>query len=282
MGMQVTLAPADRFSNPDLLGIWNRGFSGYYVDNTMDEVRLAKHIRWSGVDLSRSVVLLVDDQPAAFSLAAIERRGGALAAWIAGFGVAPEHRRKGLAGALMRGHCEMLDSHGVAETLLEVIEENPARRVYAAAGFRETRALISLQGELEAQDKPGARHLELRHLEELHGAMHQECAPVWRRELSVLRRVLADQESAQLLAIGDDDGYGAYALAVPGEERASLLDICAVDAAAARQMVDALAGAFAGRKLRLIDEPEASPMALALEAAGMHPFLKQIEMIRTV
>jgi hypothetical protein len=124
--------------------------------------------------------------------------------------------------------------------------------------------------------------VELRHLEELHGALHQASAPVWRRELSVLRRILGDQDSARLLAIGDDNGYGAYALALAGEDRVSLLDVCAADAAAAQLMANALAAAFAGRKLRLIDEPEASPVALALEGAGMQPFLKQIEMVRTV
>lgn len=280
--MQATLAPADQFSTAELLDIWNRGFSGYYVDNTMDEARLARHLRWSAVDLARSAVLLVDAKPAAFSLAAIERRGGGLAAWIAGFGVAPEHRRKGLAGMLMRAHCEILDIHGIAETLLEVIEENPARRVYQAAGFRETRALISLQGGPSTNgESSAAKRVELSRLEELHGAMHEQSPPVWRRELSVLRRILADQDSAQLLAVGDDDGYSAYALALPGEERVSLLDVCAADAAAARRLVDGLAEAYPGRNLRLIDEPEGSPMALALAAAGMGLMLRQMEMVRT-
>ena len=280
--MHTTFVPADRLTIAGLLDIWNRGFSGYYVDNTLDEDRLAKHIRWSAVDLSRSVVLLVDEKPAAFSLAAIERRGGGLAAWIAGFGVDPEHRRKGLAGQLMHGHCQMLDGHGVAETLLEVIEENPARRVYSAAGFRQTRMLISLQGPLAAtrQAAPAVQRLDLSRLEGLHSGLHERNPPVWRRELAVLNRILQDQQAAELVAIGDDDGYSAYALALPGQERVSLLDVCAADAAAARSMADALAQVYPGRKLRLIDEPEASPMAAALATAGMGPLLKQIEMVR--
>lgn len=280
----ITVTTADHLPLVDLLDIWNRGFSGYFVDNTMDESRLARHIRWSAVDLARSAVLLVDQKPAGFSLAAIERRGGGPAAWIAGFGVAPEHRRKGLAGQLMREHCRMLDNAGVIETLLEVIDVNPARRVYSAAGFRETRTLLSLQGVPREAREPSpveAARLELSALEELHASLHAQSPPVWRRELPALGRILADQESAELLALPAESGYTAYALIMAGSERVALLDACASDAASAGLLIRALAHAFPGKILRIIDEPEASPMIEAMAASGIAAFLTQVEMVRT-
>lgn len=279
--MTPAITTADRLSSAELLDIWNRGFAGYFVDNTMDEARLAKHIRWSGVDLARSAVLLVDDKPAAFSLAAIDDHAGGPAAWIAGFGVAPEHRRQGLAGALMRGHCEILDEAGVQEALLEVIDENPARRVYAAAGFRETRTLHSFQGvpQVPAAATPCQR-LDVSSLDALHATLHAGFTPVWRRRLAGLHRILEDAPSAELLAVPAHTGHSAFALAIPGPERLTLLDAAAIDPDAAAQLVSGLAAAHPGRPLRIIDEPTDGPLAQAFVAAGLPPFLTQLEMVR--
>ena len=277
----MSIITADHLSSTELLEIWNRGFAGYYVDNTLDEERLARHLRWSAVDLSRSAVLLVDEKPAAFSLAAIERRGGGLAAWIAGFGVAPEHRRQGLAGQLMHGHCRILDDGGILETLLEVIDINPARRVYSAAGFRETRTLHSYQGLPQAPaDAPAFEWLELSALEEVHATLHESAPPVWRRELPVLLRIVDDQPTAKLLALPADLGYSAYALATAGAERVTLLDAASLDLQSGRRLLEALAVAFDARPLRIIDEPGQSPLAEALASAGLQNFLTQIEMVR--
>jgi ribosomal protein S18 acetylase RimI-like enzyme len=277
----MSIITADHLSSSELLEIWNRGFAGYYVDNTLDDERLAKHLRWSAVDLSRSAVLLVDEKPAAFSLAAIERRGGGLAAWIAGFGVAPEHRRQGLAGQLMQGHCRILDDAGILETLLEVIDINPARRVYSAAGFRETRTLPSYQGRPQAPaGAPAFEWLDLSALEELHATLHETAAPVWRRELPVLLRIIQDQPTAKLLALPAGQGYCAYALAIPGVERVTLLDAASLDLQSGRRLLEALGAAFDASPLRIIDEPAQSPMAEALAAAGLENFLTQVEMVR--
>lgn len=276
----MRIATADHFSPAELLDVWNRGFAGYFVDNTMDEARLDKHIRWSGVDLARSAVMLVDNRPAAFSLAALEKRAAGLVAWIAGFGVAPEHRRKGLAGQLMRQHCEILDEAGVRETLLEVIDDNPARRVYAAAGFREVRRLLSFQGTPAGPPADPCQRMPLAHFESLHGTLNHAHRPVWRRDLPVLRRILQDTPSAALLAVGAGAGYAAYALVVVGPERVGILDAAAAEADSAQRLVSGLAAAFAGVPMRIIDEPAGSTMAGAFTDAGLSPFLTQFEMLR--
>jgi hypothetical protein len=246
----------------------------------MDEARLERHLRWSGVDLARSAVLLVSGKPAAFSLAALERRGGEMTAWIAGFGVAPEHRRQGLAGRLMREHCEVLDEAGVRETLLEVIDENPARRVYAAAGFREVRALLSFQGHPIGPLPVRCQPLTPADFQSLHVSLNHVHRPVWRRDLHVLERMLQDLPTAQLLAVPAVAGYAAYALVVAGPERIGILDAAAADADSAQRLVSGLAAEFPGQPMRIIDQPERSPLAEAFAAAEMTRLLAQFEMVR--
>ncbi len=281
--MLTTHTTADRLSSTDLLDIWNRGFAGYFVDNTMDEARLAKHLRWSAIDLALSPILIVDDEPAGFSLAGVDERAEGRCAWIGGFGIAPEHRRKGLAGRLMAEQNRLLDTAGIRETRLEVIDVNPARRVYAAAGFREIRRLVSFQGvpSAGAPNAAAARPRPLADWEDLHAALRRRAEPTFRRDRPVVRRMLADIPTAELLAVPADGDVRALALAVPGPDRVGLLDARAADTLAAGDLVAGLGAVYPGRPLRIIDEPEDGPLAKALAEAGLLPFLSQFEMMRT-
>ena len=82
--------------------------------------------------------------------------------------------------------------------------------------------------------------------------------------------------------VGQAGSYEAYAAAVPSADRVSLIDAAASDEVSARGLIAALAVAYEGRPLRLIDEPAESPVAAALGHAGMTPFLSQVEMVRRV
>jgi ribosomal-protein-alanine N-acetyltransferase len=77
----------------------------------------------------------------------VQERGGivayALARWVAetaellNLAVAPAHRRRGIARALLDRVLEDLRAQGVGEVYLEVRESNaPARRLYETRGFR--------------------------------------------------------------------------------------------------------------------------------------------------
>lgn len=261
----MTFVPATELSLAGLTDVWNRAYEGYFLPMTVSEADVARHLRRGGIDLARSLVALGDGRPVALSLAAFRGRE----AWIGGFGVAREMRRKGLATRLAQAQCAVFDAAGVTRARLEVIDINPARAVYEAAGFEVVRTLVSFDvrregaGELETLDAAAVQRL--------HPALHQR-APTWRRELASVLEVLRAGD-AEALGLPDGRGY-ALATATGG-----LLDAAAEDASAAAALFAALCGHWP--QVRLVDEPEDTPIAEMLKGAETAPFITQYEMVRT-
>ncbi len=188
----VTFAAASHFTLGELAPLWTRAYEGYFVPLAFDVAQLAWHVTRSDVELAKSVVGFVDGEPFGLSLAGI--RGGR--AWIGGFGVALEYRRRGLAGRLMSEHLSRLAEAGVAETWLEVIDVNPAREVYRRCGFTETRELLAFVGQA-APGADGLAEIGPDELAQAHARLHP-AAPAWRRQIETL---LHDVESgAEALA----------------------------------------------------------------------------------
>ena len=93
---------ADQFAMSDLAAVWRAAYEGYVVPLPFDAEQLARHILWTGIDLSLSLVGLMDGEPFGLSLAA--RDGDE--AWIGGFGVGVPHRRQGLATQLIAAQAQ--------------------------------------------------------------------------------------------------------------------------------------------------------------------------------
>ena len=267
--------PADRFSRAELAALWNRAYEHYFVPVAFDEQRLARHLRRADVDLAQSRVLVADGEPAGLSL--VGRREAR--AYLAGFGIASAQRRRGLGRRLIEAQCAVLQAAGVQEVALEVIAQNPARLLYADAGFEALRSLELLEGTLEMRTtRPEALgRAEL-------AAVHDRCSaivrPTWRREW---RTVLDAIEHEHAVAIGvrqagDIAGYAL--LPEPARHDGTLLDAAAIDEPAAHALLDALSAARPGTGWRLVDEPEGSPLLSAAKARGLAPALRQIEMRR--
>jgi ribosomal protein S18 acetylase RimI-like enzyme len=265
----IRFEPADAYDGAALTALWGRAYEGYFVPLQFSEAMLRRHVRRSQIDLAASLVGLLDDQPFGLSLAG--RRGQR--AWIGGFGVAAEHRRRGLAGRLIAEHVRRLDAAHVAETGLEVIDINPAQAVYAAAGFVTVRRLDSFEGAPRAGE-PG-RRLDAATLAAAHARLAG--APSWRREAPTVCDALT-VERAEAIGVGDGD-ITAYAVLLHGEPL-SLVDAAAADAGSARRLLAALGAHRPGRTLRLIDEPEGTPLAEALRETGFRRILGQFEMRR--
>lgn len=263
----ISLRPAHDLPFPELLDLWNAAYAGYLVPLTFDEAMLRRHIRRSGLDLSRSVVGLVDGRPFGPSLAAFRGRR----AWIGGFGVAEPFRRRGLATQLMEAHLARLAEQGVDEVWLEVIDANPAREVYRRCGFAETRTLRMFEGVAPAGD-PG-RDLAAAELAARHAALNRT-RPAWRRDLPTLMDAV-EVEGAAFVGV-----EGGYAVAGLQGERLFVFDAAAADAGAGIRLLEALGARWPGTILRLVDEPEATPFSLACSAAGFANPLTQIEMVR--
>ena len=262
----VTLTPAAALPFAELVEVWNAAYAGYFVPLNFDEAMLARHIRRSGIDLERSVVGEIEGRRFGLSMAALR----VSRAWIGGFGVAPEHRRRGLATRLMQAHLERI-GRDAAEVWLEVIAENPAREVYRRCGFAETRELLMFEGEPAAGE--AWRNLDADTLRALHARLNP-VRPTWRRDWPSVEDGLAEGA----VAIGPGTGE-AYAVVLPGE-RLAMLDAGAADEAAGRALFAAVAARWPRRPLRLVDEPVGSPLARAAEACGLTIGLRQFEMLR--
>lgn len=313
----VSFETADRLGIEALVAVWNAGFAGYYLDVSMSAAKLEQHVRRAGVRLEDSLVLLVGGERAGFSLLACEEEsgeevggvasGGAVPSeergakadagsvercgsssgaagkrgWIGGFGIAPAHRGRGWAGKLIAEHLLRADRAGYASVQLEVIEHNPARRVYREAGFQEEGTLHSFSG---VPDPSWAAHgmpltrLSTEDLEDWHGPLHGGRPPTWRRDLPTLRRVLAEEGRAEAWAVEDDEGYPACALVAPGEGRIQILDAAAATKDAAHDLLAGLARIHPGQPFLLIDEPAESPLAAACAQFGLREAIRQVAM----
>ena len=70
--------------------------------------------------------------------------------WIAQMGVAPDHRRKGLATAMLTDVMRKVQACGAEELYLSVNVNNPgARAAYEAVGFREVKTMTLMRKELD-------------------------------------------------------------------------------------------------------------------------------------
>lgn len=263
----VSYRPAAALAFPDLLALWNAAYAGYLVPLVFDEAMLGRHIRRSGLDLERSLAGFEDGVPFGLSLAAF--RGDR--AWIGGFGIAESHRRRGLATTLMQAHLERLATGGTAQAWLEVIDRNPAREVYRRCGFAETRVLAMHEGRPQAGE--AGETLDVAELAARHAAFNP-VRSTWRRDLPTLLDSI-ERDGAVMVGTAD-----AYAVAGVQGERLFVFDAAASDFAAARRLLGALAARWPGMVVRLVDEPDDSPVSRACRAAGFSNPLNQVEMMR--
>jgi ribosomal protein S18 acetylase RimI-like enzyme len=279
MSGKTGFTPAAALDLAALTVLWNRAYAGYFVPIVFDDATMARHLRRAGVDLGLSLVVQVDGEACGLSLAARRDVRG----YIAGFGIAAERRRQGLAGRLIAAQLERLRDAGVRQAQLEVIAVNPARAVYRAAGFADGRVLQLLAGTLDdgpAGAPPTVEPLDAAALAQAHAALHGAALPTWRRQLPTLLGALA-HDGAEAVALRHPDGrWRACAVLVdaPAQPAIGLLDAVADDEAAGRALAAALAARHPGRAWRLGDEAADTPLNAALRACGWQAGLEQVEM----
>lgn len=273
--IDIDFQPADRFTLAELTALWTRAYEGYFVPLSFTEDQVRRHIDRSDIALAASVVGLADGDPVALSLAGV--RGDQ--AWIGGFGVAAASRRQGVALRLMAEQLDRLHAAAVAATRLEVIKVNPAREVYRAQGFAEQGEDMLVIDCVPAG--PGgleAIELDRDELAAAHAAIARAMAPTWRRGMATLRWDLA--HGGWAVGVGRGGAVAAFAVGWDTPTNCLLLDAAAEDEAAAADLLGALAQRRPGRSFRLVDEPQGSPVARALLAAGGAVGLTQVEMVR--
>jgi len=265
--------PADGLSPAALTALWNQAYEAYFVNIEFTPEMMARHLRRAGIDLALSRVLWRDGVAAGVSLVA--RRGAR--GYLGGFGIVLAQRRRGLAARLLSAQLDALRAAGLREVLLEVIEQNPAREVYARGGFELQRRLLVLDGLPDSLPAAPSVALDDEALSAAH-ARANDRRPTWRRDLPTLRDAIA-HDGARAFGVLRDGQPCAYAVTVAAGDRLTLLDAGALDDAAALALLGALRHRHPGlRQWRLGDEPEGTPLARVTQARGMVVAIAQVEM----
>jgi GNAT superfamily N-acetyltransferase len=268
----IEYAPAATLSLEALAELFTRSFEQYFYPATVSAADLSWRVRVEDIDLWRSLVLRVGGEDAGVALLSI--RPGA--AWCGGFGVTLPRRGRGLAHGLAAEMVAQALEAGVARLRLEVLTRNQrAYKTYERAGFRVTRDLLIVEWRREGRPPfapPEVRAADYRLLLRSFDALHPH-EPAWQRDLpSLLTR-----GPLQGYALGDPEQPRAYALVQPlGEDIARVVDLAADDAEAAGEVLTALQARFV--RVSSVNEPEGSPQALALLAAGFAEVDRQHEM----
>lgn len=273
MSEQPRFLPAS-FTLDAFAEIFTRSFEAYFYQSTAAAAELAARVRVENIDLSRSLVMLVGDEPAGQALLSL--RGAR--AWCGGFGVLAAFRGRGLAHPLAAALVEQARQAGARSFGLEVLTRNaPAIKTYARAGLQTQRDLLVLEWRRPEESAPPAvaRAVEaaapgwlLEHFAALH-----TLPAAWQRDLPSL---LVWNEQ-QALMVAQDGRPTAYVLFYANPD--GVLRI--VDLAAERaEDVLTLLGALQARGVRIVDvnEPADSPFIAAFVAVGFVEIDRQHEM----
>ena len=246
--------------------VLNRVFERYLVPITFSSEQLHLHMTYNDVDAAASPIWYDDGgNVLAAALLAIRGKRG----WIGGFGVAPEHRGRGVASELLRTIESTARERGVTSIQLEVLAGNlPAFNAYRDAGFEVTRTLRSFERLIETSSKPPDF---VTAAPEAFIDLPDAAPPCWQRERRTLRG------GAVSTAIADE--HGNYALFRYNAQAAQVLKIAAHDAQRLDDLAHAIAAGRAFQSVMLLNEPDESPLAGYARAAHWSEPFVQYEML---
>ena len=260
----VALEPASTRSYAELTAIFNAGYEGYYTPFTLDEAAFRTMSTMWDDDLDASRVALVDGEPAGVCKLAIRGDRG----WIAGIGISPHHRGKGIGKELMRGVLAEASERGLREVWLEVLVQNePAIRLYEKLGFETVRELEVWTLEGLVFQKHKARSVPVAPAQARIRAERREREP-WQRA----DETVANLENVEAL----ESERGALLFRRTGE-RVSLLQAAAVDEGAARELLQSFPAE--ATSLQWLNGPEGDPFNAAIASLGGTLAHRQHEML---
>jgi ribosomal protein S18 acetylase RimI-like enzyme len=259
----IALEPASGRSHAELAEIFNAGYEGYYTPFSLDEAAFRYMSTIWDDDLDASRVAVVDGAPAGICKLAIRGERG----WIAGIGISPSHRGRGVGEELMRGVLAGAGERGLREVWLEVLVQNePAIRLYEKLGFERV------------------RELEVWSLDDLVAVSNYLPAPV----TAVHERIRRERSEREPWQRADDtlenldqlealeSERGAVLFRRTGE-RVSLLQGVADDEPAARGLLQALPAE--ATSVSWLNGPEGDPFNAAIAALGGTEAARQHEMV---
>jgi GNAT superfamily N-acetyltransferase len=273
----MTLMPASALTLPELLALFNLGYSDYLVPLQLDEPTFAEHLACHDVDLDCSMVL-ADPAPGAFALVA--RRGAT--GWVAGVGTAPEQRRRGLGQRVLSAALQAAAQRGCATVDLEVIDANHAAiALYRTLGFAIVRDVLVWSLAATGQPPPASRAAGVPEAQAWIAAHRRDPDP-WQRSPATAEAIRAHGGELRALFIESDGAEatgGEPTAAMVWREapaQVSVLQVAATDETAATQAL--LAAARGQRAVRLTNVQADDPASLALRRLGARIVARQHEM----
>jgi ribosomal protein S18 acetylase RimI-like enzyme len=268
----VELVPADSLDLDALTGLFNAGYSDYFVPLKLNRAGLEFTIAITDIDLAASRIAIDEGEPAAFAFLALRGNEG----WIGGMATVPARRRRGLGRAALEAVLDEARTRGLASVRLEVIEQNtPARALYEKLGFQHVRDLgiWILDGA-----PPQITHAHPASFDEAHAWIKaNRAAPEpWQRAdetVSHMRERGLVFEGLSVQRDGETVGALVYqhVQATPGVGQ-----IAARDEQAAAHLLVAL-GAL-GDGLRIVNLPQGDPAERALNLLRARREIRQYEL----
>ncbi len=270
-----------------LYSAFSEAFSDYVIPFALTEQQFRNHLNLTGVDLTRTVACVKDEQIVGFSLNGFGMWDGKLTAYDAGTGVIPGHRRQGISEEMFRVMLPEFERDGVEQILLEVITTNTnAIKLYEKLGFRSGRLLALLQRDEPLEVKADPPGIQLRPIVELDWALLSsfwDSSPAWQNSLEAIER------STKLKRIvGAFSGDRCIGYVIFSEKFGRIAQL-AVDRDFRRRGIGtALLGVvqsqtLAGYSLQVINIDTTLKNAMAFfEKLGFYQRLNQHEMIKTL
>ena len=281
----LTLIPARAVSVAERAQILNRSYVDYYVPMRLSPDQMASIDSFYDVDLDRSVMAMSDHVLVGMALLSVRGDRG----WISGVGVLPEHRRRGIASAMVGRLVECARQASLRELSLEVFAQNtPAWRLYAEAGFEVTRELLLWRRAADADALP----IPVERLTVASPAALLERFGRWRREPVTWQRDATTL--SRMVEAGRLKGYQlewhgapvAYCLISGYGESVALMDV-GIDPATGvatpgRILLQALSHLHRGKAMTISNVPVDDPLNRVLAALRFLVTVRQVEMKLTL
>lgn len=264
------LISAATLDHSALTAVFNLGFADYLVPMRLTEDGLSEHIAVNDIDLNRSFVAI---QPEPVGIALAAQRGSA--AWVGGMGVAPGHRRAGLGARLLEALLNGLAEAGADTVWLEVLEANDAAiGLYEKVGFERVRHLSIWSLGPEARHPGEGQALDV---DAAHAwiTAHRTVREPWQRADASIVRMRERGTALTALAVRRADGIAAAAICKSDGATVTVLQLAAIDRAAARDLIVAAAGELT---LRLSNVPSDDLFSGVLRRLGASLSTAQHEM----
>jgi ribosomal-protein-alanine N-acetyltransferase len=269
----VQLVPASALSLAELTALFNAGYHGYPAPVRFDEPAFGRHLSRNDIDLDLSRVAITES-PAGFAL--IARRGSA--AWVGGMGTVPAARRSGVGERTLTGAVQAAELAGTTTVWLEVLEENhAAKALYEKLGFTSTRRLMVFTLNRPTTQVSAWQPMPL---DVAHAWIvdHRDAREPWQRADESLRHVRAESGRLNAIVTERDGEIAAAVIFAEDATSTSIIQIAARDQAAAVSALGAVAGASAGRPVRLVNVAADGMIADAAGQVGGVPDHNQWEM----